>query len=188
MKKYISFKIILGLLMYWIIFSIPNVIYAHEGHENDSFKRFGILHLNGQEALPEFKLPNLEGEIVSLSDFRGKAVFLNIMTVGCEPCQKEMPAMEMLHKEYKEKGLEVLGIFIDITPDNTKFMGSYLSEYGLTFQVLFLHGGSMKGLMRGYTPITYLIDRDGRLAGKVIGLKDWTSEDARRVIDEILAK
>ncbi|MEK7280361.1 MAG: TlpA disulfide reductase family protein, partial [Nitrospirota bacterium] len=112
----------------------------------------------------------------------------NIMTVGCEPCQKEMPAMELLHKEYKDRGLVVLGIFIDITPDNISFMGSYLSEYGLTFPILFLHGGRMKGLTLGWTPITYLIDRDGRLIGKVIGLKDWTSDDARRVIDEISVK
>lgn len=188
MKRNISFKIILWLLAASFIIIIPGLPFAHEGHEKESFKKFGILHLNGQEAPPEFKLPNMKGKMVSLSDLRGKAVFLNIMTVGCEPCQKEMPAMETLYKEYSDKGLAVLGIFIDITPDNTKFMGSYLSGYGLTFPVLFLHGGKMKGLTLGWTPITYLIDRDGRLVGKVIGLKDWTSDDARRVIDEILAK
>ncbi|MBI5746539.1 MAG: TlpA family protein disulfide reductase [Nitrospirae bacterium] len=189
--KQITLKMIPGLLILLIcgmILSMFNLVYAHEGHEDDSFKRFGILHMNGREAPPEFRLPNMKGEMITLSDFKGRPVFLNIMTVGCEPCQKEMPAMEMLYKEYKDKGLAVLGIFIDITPDNTKFMGSYLSGYGLTFPVLFLHGGSMKGLTLGWTPITYLIDRDGRLVGKVIGLKDWTSDDARRVIDEISAK
>ncbi|MEK6577233.1 MAG: hypothetical protein AABZ05_06505, partial [Nitrospirota bacterium] len=72
--KYITLKMIPGLLILLIcgmILSMFNLAYAHEGHEDDSFKRFGIHHLNGREAPPEFRLPNMKGEMITLSDFKG---------------------------------------------------------------------------------------------------------------------
>lgn len=187
MKYNSSVRTILGFLLFGLFFLIPNLSGAEIPSPPEVFKKFGILPL-GQEEPPEFRLPKLNGETISLSDLRGKAVFLNMMTVGCEPCQKEMPAMEQLHRQYQDKGLVVLGVFTDITPDNADAMKSYFSKQGLTFPVLLLNGGSVKGFTLGWTPVTFLVDKSGRLAGKAFGYKNWTSPEAKEVIDHLLAE
>src|SRR5216684_1750381 len=59
---------------------------------------------------PDFSLLNPAGQKISLKDFRGKTVFLNFWATWCVPCREEMPAMEKLYQEYKDKNFVVLGV------------------------------------------------------------------------------
>jgi len=61
---------------------------------------------------PDFTLPDLEGNSVTLSDFRGKVVFINFWTQWCPPCRAEMPEIEALYQEYKDKDVVVIGVDI----------------------------------------------------------------------------
>ena len=54
---------------------------------------------------PNFTLPDLEGKMVSLTDYRGKVILLNIWATWCPPCVDEMPSMEKLHQELKNENL-----------------------------------------------------------------------------------
>ncbi len=65
----------------------------------------------GQPA-PDFTLVDLEGNQVSLSDFRGKTVFINFWAQWCPPCRAEMPAIEAVYQQYKDKGVVVIGVDI----------------------------------------------------------------------------
>jgi thiol-disulfide isomerase/thioredoxin len=56
----------------------------------------------------DFTLTSLDGKKVSLSDFRGKNVYLNFFATWCPPCKRELPDMEKLYREYKDKGLELV--------------------------------------------------------------------------------
>eukprot|EP00130_Batrachochytrium_dendrobatidis_P008523 XP_006683398.1 hypothetical protein BATDEDRAFT_28911 [Batrachochytrium dendrobatidis JAM81] len=68
---------------------------------------------------PDFKLKqinkNNELEYVQLSDFEGKGVMLNFWGTWCKPCEAEMPYMEALYPEYKEKGIEIIAVSLDNT-------------------------------------------------------------------------
>jgi thiol-disulfide isomerase/thioredoxin len=65
---------------------------------------------------PDFTLPTLSGAPIRLSDLRGKVVLLNFWATWCGSCRAEMPTIEALHRQYKDRGLEVLAVNLDTTP------------------------------------------------------------------------
>src|ERR1700690_2361586 len=68
----------------------------------------------------DFTLTNLEGQKVTLSSYRGKVVVLNFWGTWCEPCKAEMPSLNKLYLEYRDKGLVVLAISIDQSEQKVK--------------------------------------------------------------------
>jgi cytochrome c biogenesis protein CcmG/thiol:disulfide interchange protein DsbE len=66
----------------------------------------------GKEA-PDFSMTDTKGNLVKLSDLRGKVVWLNFWGLRCGPCVRELPALEKLHKAYVDKGLVIIGVNAD---------------------------------------------------------------------------
>src|SRR5262245_45090021 len=64
---------------------------------------------------PDFELDTLDGKKVKLSDYRGKAVLLNFWATWCGPCKIEMPWFVDLQKQYKDQGLEIVGVAMEDT-------------------------------------------------------------------------
>ncbi len=69
---------------------------------------------------PDFALLDLEGNQVTLSEFRGSAVFINFWATWCPPCRAEMPEIEALHREYRDQGVVVIGIDIAEQEDKVR--------------------------------------------------------------------
>jgi peroxiredoxin len=111
---------------------------------------------------PDFSLNTLAGQRVSLSDFKGKAVLINLWASWCPPCRYEMPAIQAVYEKDKDKGLVVLAI--DFTAqDNIQDVKTFAQESELTFPILLDETGEISvGLygMRGL-PTSYFIDTDG---------------------------
>jgi peroxiredoxin len=125
--------------------------------------------LNGKPA-PDFSLRTLDGKTVQLSDFKGKAVLINLWATWCPPCQAEMPAIQAAYVKYKDQGLVVLAVNFtvqDTLPDITAFVG----KYHLDFPVLLDEDGAVSSNsygMRGL-PDSYFIDRTGVVRRMVAG-------------------
>lgn len=131
------------------------------------------------------ELPDLNGNRVRLSDFRGRVVLLNFWASWCPPCLEEMPSMEELHRAMGTEGLVVLAVNLgEDAPGVRKFM----HERGLTFPVLMDRGESPLSFGAYGIPVTYLIDRRGRAAAKVVGSHDFSSEVSRDAIRGLLAE
>ena len=65
---------------------------------------------------PNFTFPGLDDRKISLTDFKGKVVFLNIWATWCPPCREEMPSMEKLYQELKGNDFQILAVgLLDIT-------------------------------------------------------------------------
>jgi len=79
---------------------------------------------------PDFTLNDLDGNEVSLSDFRGKVVFLNFWAIGCPPCRFEMPEMEELYQEYKNKDVVIIGVDLGEYRSSVK---SFIEENGYSW-------------------------------------------------------
>src|SRR5690606_23461937 len=62
------------------------------------------------EPMPEFRLANLQGDPVALEEYVGKPVVINFWGTFCEPCIREMPSFERQYQQWKEQGVEILGI------------------------------------------------------------------------------
>lgn len=84
-------------------------------------------------AAEAFELPTLAGPKVKLADLRGKVVLIDFFASWCEPCMKELPELEKLHKELGERGVVILGINIDRERKNAVEL---VSRFKLSFQVL----------------------------------------------------
>ncbi|WP_062046716.1 thiol-disulfide oxidoreductase ResA [Bacillus sp. JCM 19034] len=112
----------------------------------------------GDESI-NFALTDLNGERVELSDFEGKGVFLNFWGTFCPPCEKEMPIMEELYDEYKEKGVEIIAVNVN-EPKLT--VERFASRYNLTFPIVIDKGRSVTNAYGVHPlPTTILINEHG---------------------------
>ena len=116
---------------------------------------------------PEFQLPNLEGQSISLGDFRGKSVLINFWTTWCPPCRSEMPYIQEVYEEWSDKGLVVLAI--DIGESSSK-VENFMQNYNLSFPVLLdsNQNVALKYRIRAI-PTTFFIDKDGIIQDISIG-------------------
>jgi peroxiredoxin len=134
---------------------------------------------------PDFRLTDLQGKSVALSDYHGKVVLLNFWATWCGPCRVEMPAMEALYRSMQSKGLEILAVSVD--QQGTAVTRPFQEAMGLSFPIL--HDQDYQvGLTYGARtlPMTFAIDRNGVIRQLIFGARDWNSPEARSGIEKVL--
>ncbi len=136
---------------------------------------------------PDFSLPDLQGQSHTLSAYRGKVVFLNLWATWCPPCREEMPSMDRLYRRFADAGLVMLAVSQD--EGSRAGVESFVRGLGLSFPVLLDPEGRLPGRygVTGY-PETFLIDRNGRIVEHIVGPEDWFSEEAQKLIADLLAQ
>lgn len=139
----------------------------------------------GDEA-PNFQLRDLAGNMVALSQFRGKVVLLNFWATWCGPCREEMPSMEQLYHNMPRKDFEILAVSTD--PQGAVVTRPFQQEFGLTFPIL--HDPDMRvGLSYGARslPMSVMIDRHGIVRLKIFGgPRDWDSPEGHQLIQKLM--
>lgn len=134
---------------------------------------------------PTFSLPSLEGEELSLEDFRGKAILLNFWATWCGPCRYEMPSLEALYQKYKDQGLVVLGISVD--EEGWKPIREFLKVVPVSFPIVLDKDQRVTEAYETYrVPETYFIDPEGKVAGKVVGPQDFHQDVFYKKVERIL--
>ena len=117
---------------------------------------------------PDFELDTLDGQPVSLSELKGKAVLVNFWATWCGPCRMEMPFIQQIYDEWQGKGLVLLAINIGERPSQ---VAEFMQGQGLSFPVLLDSNG--KVTERYYVtgiPTTFFIDKDGIIQYIKVGL------------------
>ncbi len=146
----------------------------------------GQLHpVKGTVMAADFIVPDLDGGAMRFSTLQRKVVLLNFWATWCPPCRKEMPSMERLHQDYRERGLVVLALSQDQASART--VRAFVDELRITFPVWHDRDRSVS---RQYSipgvPTSYLVGRDGRIAYRVFGEYDWSLPEARAAVDALL--
>lgn len=116
---------------------------------------------------PVFSLPKLDGKgDLSLASLRGKTVVLNFFASWCHPCKQEAPALERVWRDYRARGVVVLGVD---TNDATSDARRFLAAHGVTYPAV---GGAGYGLVGEYgipgLPVTFVVNPSGRIVGGAI--------------------
>jgi peroxiredoxin len=126
---------------------------------------------------PNFTFPGLDGKKVSLADYKGKVVLLNIWATWCAPCVAEMPSMQKLYQELKHEDFELLAVSVD--ESGAEAITPFMEKHKLSFPVLLDPRGDIKSLYQVTgIPESFLIDKDGIIVEKVIGPRDWAAAGA----------
>lgn len=134
---------------------------------------------------PAFQLPDLAASRVSLEDFRGKVVLVHFWATFCVPCLHEMPVLESLWQQYRDQGLVILGIAAD--RGSVAVVRDFTAKNGLTFPVLHDADGTVRNRYEVVAlPMSYIVGRDGRISGRMIGSRDWASPEGHRIIGGLL--
>jgi len=136
------------------------------------------------DAAPDFKLKDANGESVSLSDYKGKVVLLDFWATWCGPCKVEIPWFMDFEKEFKDRGFAVLGVSMD--EDGWKVVKPYVTGMKMNYRVL-LGNDEVSSKYGGLDslPTTLLIDRQGRIVSKHIGITGG-KDDFKNAIVQLL--
>ena len=136
---------------------------------------------------PDFKFPGMDGKMVSLSDFRGKVVLVNIWATWCRSCVDEMPSMEKLYQKLKSEDFEILAVSIDSLGE--RVVAPFMKKYKLTFPALIDSAGAIRiGYRTTGVPESFIIDKDGILVKKIIGSLDWTKPEILHLFQRLIQK
>jgi thiol-disulfide isomerase/thioredoxin len=127
--------------------------------------------------LPEIQFENGQGEAMSLADFRGKVVLLNIWATWCAPCRREMPTLERLQAELGGPDFEVVALSID--RNGQPVVKKFYEELGLRELGMYIDssGKAPRELNALGVPTTLLIDREGKEVGRLLGPAEWDSPE-----------
>jgi DsbE subfamily thiol:disulfide oxidoreductase len=108
---------------------------------------------------PAFQLGSADGRAVDLAQLKGKVVMINFWASWCGPCRKEMPILEQLNKQYRGKGLTLIGV--NVEPDSKAAM-NWLKETPVSFPILFDTDSRVSKLYQvAGMPNTVIVDRKG---------------------------
>ena len=139
------------------------------------------------EHVPAYSATNLAGELVSLSDYEGKVVLVNVWATWCGPCRVEMPSIQASYDRFKDQGFVVLAVSIDTGPNYREKVLAFVEEHELSFPVLLdPESRIMRTLRTVGVPETFVLDREGRIVKRLIGATNWDSNANRALIEQLL--
>jgi len=127
-------------------------------------------------------LKDEDGNPVYLSRFQGEVIFLNFWATWCPPCRAEMPGIQKLYNDYKEKIHFVL-----VTQEDPQTVSKFLNEKGYTFPVYFQAYETPSQFVSRTIPTTFIIDRDGGIALTHKGASKWNARKIMKMLDELVS-
>ena len=134
---------------------------------------------------PNFTLKNLSGQTVSLSDYRGKYVFLNFWATWCFPCREEMPSMDSLYKKFRSNRFEMLAVALD--RQGERMVKPFVKNFGFSFPIL-LDAENQTTEIFGVVsiPATFILNPEGEIVEAVHGSRDWSKEEVFKFFEDLL--
>lgn len=126
--------------------------------------------LRAGDPAPAFTAISLEtGSPLSLTDYRGKTLLVNLWATWCHPCKTETPYLQSVYERYQDRGLRLLGVSVDRRADHDAVI-EFVEEFGVTYDIALDPDALSRDLFRARgLPTSVLIDREGAVAFSWIG-------------------
>ena len=161
------------LSLFLIIGSLLTVSYAQES--------LSLIKQNPPAA--DFNLPDMDGEMFSLSSYKGKTVIINFWATWCPPCREELPSMNRAWHKIKDDNIAMIAINVGEDEDT---IFSFMGDYPIDFQVLLDQSGDVinKWPIKGL-PTTFVLDPKGHLHYRAIGGREWDSDSILKLVRDI---
>ncbi len=180
------------LIFVLVLLSLAMILPAQEEMElskaEQLFYNSGFGVLKETTAAPDFSVKTLDGESVSLSDYKGKVVLLNLWATWCPPCRKEMPSMQALYDDLSNRGFTILAVAAPNPPRETlEKIKNHISENDFSFPVLIDAEYKVNSIYgTGSIPTSWVVDTEGNLVARLVGATEWTAEPVVSAFEELL--
>lgn len=113
----------------------------------------------------------LDGRKKRLADYSGKVLIVDLWATWCGPCRQEIPHLVQIAKDYKSKGVEVIGLTNEDPMSDAQMVKDFSKEYRINYPIGWADASMQMGLTRGrgVIPQTFIIGRDGKIRNHFIG-------------------
>ena len=181
--------VLLGALMWALPTRRPGEEGGHHADHAprlDAFEKAGVTELKEGQRGPTFRLSLFTGGEATLDTWKDKLVVLNFWATWCTPCTAEMPSLERLWRQYRERGLVVVGVSVDRGAPRA-LIEPYLKNLDLTFPILLDPQMETANAWRvPGVPATFVIRPGGDVAGMAIGIREWNSKEMKALLERML--
>ena len=151
--------------------------------DSGSNKTASVFNIHAQpRVLPTIRFADEKERAMTLQDFRGKFVLLNVWATWCTPCRKEMPTLDRLQAKLGGPDFEVVALSID--RGGPLVVRTFYDEVEIQALRIYVDKTNDAATALGVVgiPVTLLIDREGREIGRKIGLAEWDSTEIINLI------
>ncbi len=128
-----------------------------------------------------WRLKNLEGDVVNLSDFENKVVVVNLWATWCPPCVAEMPSFQKLYNAYGDKI-----VFLFVANDEPDRVLSYIEDNDYDLPIYYQLTMAPAEMDSNSLPTTYIMDTSGFIVASKVGAADWNSSKVRDLLDGLI--
>jgi|SRR5262245_28260331 len=135
------------------------------------------------KAAQDFTVPLLQGPKFRLADQRGKVVLINFWATWCPPCREEMPALERLWHQHRDRGFVLIAVSLDADQGLVK---PFVSEHRLTFPIGLdtkLEVANLYGIRA--LPATFVVDGLGQVRALALGPRAWDNDASHSLVEEL---
>jgi len=153
-----------------------------------SFYDTQLISVNADEfyPAPEYQAITLDNEAVSLTDYKGKVILVNLWATWCEPCRDEMPLLEDLSQTFSHTDFEVIGVSIDETGFEKKIQ-QILDSGEISYEIWLDPSNKFQFKFRTIgVPESFLIDREGMIVHQWKGEFDPMSEETINIVESTI--
>jgi len=129
-----------------------------------------VIGIDQGNLAPDFTLQTLQGESMTLSDYRGKNVIINFWATWCPPCRAEMPHMQRYYDEHKDDDFTILAVNMTTTESHQSDVQPFIDELAITFPVLLDVDNDVTDTYQVMAyPTSYFVDKNGVIQYKILG-------------------
>ncbi len=149
---------------------------------------FNFVLLPGPRPVPEIRFADGKGRPLTLANFRGKMVLLNVWATWCPPCRKEMPTLDRLQAKLGGQDFDVVAVSIDQGDSGLSLVQEFFREIGVKRLRAYVDatGEAARRLGSIGLPVTLLINREGREIGRLLGAAEWDGPEAVALVERYL--
>lgn len=165
-------------LLFLIIFLLNNV-WPEKALSANLLQAF-----TNPKLLPQFSLYDLEGNLINIEDYKGKIILLNFWATWCPNCRQEAPFLEKLYDQFKTKDFLIFRIN---AKESKETIHKYLEKHPSKIAILLDEKNKVGNLMAVWAhPTSFLIDAQGRIRYRAMGMVDWSSAEVVTIIEKML--
>lgn len=151
---------------------------------NELIRKLGGGLPKEETKMKDAEIMNIDKKVSRLSDYKGKVIMLNLWATWCPPCRAEIPSMQKLFNDLKNKDFIIIAVS---QGEDLNTVNKFLKNTSYTFPIFIDKNNEVaRSYSTGSIPTTYLINKQGNIIARFIGGIDWYSVDSIKLIDELL--